>query len=477
MAGTGAATIEGHAPIIEIGTGNPEAVKYGALWERPEYRAVSPGESLAQLFLSQAHPAPGAEVIDFGCGTGRGGLMLAVLGGMKVAMVDFVRNCLDADIQEMLTTQAHALRFVKADLEQPLPIAAPYGFCCDVMEHIPEMRVGRVLDNILKAAQHVFFSISTTTDRCGTLIGQDLHLTVHDYHWWLQKFNQRDCVIHWSQEQEGVCFFYVSAWAQGADLVKAARLNVSDEQIRANVAANVAAGWQQVQPHETNDVEIMLIGGGPSLPDHLETIRQMRADGVKLITLNGSYNWALEQGLVPSGQIMVDARPFNARFTKPVIEECKYLIASQCDPSVFEGLPKERTYLWHTSEATIRDILEAHYKAWYPVPSCSTVLLTGMLLLRMLGFRRFHLFGCDSCLSAESQHHAYEQAENNGELAIPVTVSGGRVFYCSGWMIGQAQSFMDLVKFMRDEIEVEVYGDGLLKHILAAGAALSEKEE
>lgn len=472
MAETARGTLEGYAPVVEHGQGNPEAVKYGTLWAMPEYRAVSPGEHLAQLFLSHAHPSLGSEVIDFGCGTGRGGLMLAVLGSLKVTLVDFVRNCLDADIQEMLMTQAHALTFVKADLEQPLPMAAPYGVCFDVMEHIPEMRVGKVLDNILKAAQHVFFSISTTKDRCGALIDQDLHLTVHDYHWWLQKFNQRDCVIHWSNEEEGACYFYVSAWSDGSTIVQAARLNVSDEQINANVKANIEAGWQQVQPHETNEVEVMILGGGPSLPDHLETIRQMRADGVKLITLNASYNWALEQGLTPSAQIMVDARPFNARFTRPAIEGCKYLLASQCDPSVFEGLPKDRTYLWHTSEATIRDILEANYKAWWPVPSCSTVLLTGLLLLRMLGFRKFHLFGCDSCISADQQHHAYKQTENDGELAIPVTVTGGRVFWCSGWMVGQAQSMLDLVKFMGDEIELEIYGDGLLAHILKTGAEM-----
>ncbi len=61
----------------------------------PEYRVVAPGEHLAQQFLAQARPRKGASVIDFGCGTGRGALMLAVLGGLNVTMVDFARNCLD----------------------------------------------------------------------------------------------------------------------------------------------------------------------------------------------------------------------------------------------------------------------------------------------------------------------------------------------------------------------------------------------
>ena len=470
-------SFQGHAPAVALQPGNLEAIKYGRMWERPEYRLASPGEALAQVFLAQARPKPGAHVIDFGCGTGRGSLMLAVLGQLNVTMVDFVSNCLDPEIRQMLETQPQTLRFLKADLERPLPIAAEYGFCTDVMEHIPEEKVGLVLDNILKSAQHVFFSIATMQDSCGQLIGETLHLTVQPYAWWLQRFIERGCVIHWSQEMDAnTCLFYVTAWSDGHHIVEAARLNVTDEQIRANVQANCSAGWQQVQPHETNDMEVMMVGGGPSLVEYEETIKQMRAEGKKLITLNGSYNWALDHGLMPSAQIIVDARAFNARFTKPVIEECKYLISSQCDPSVLEGLPKDRTYLWHTSVATIEDILKAHYEAWWPVPSCSTVLLTGILLLRMLGFKRFHLFGCDSCLSEEKRHHAYSQPENDSELVVPVTVTGGRVFWCHPWMIGQAQSFIDMIKFLGEEIELEVYGDGLLAHILKTGAEMFVEE-
>lgn len=466
---------QGYAPIVITDSGNPEAIKYGKLWEHDSYRTVSPGEITAQIFLEQAKPKRGASIIDFGCGTGRGGLMLAVLGGMNVTLVDFVNNCLDSDIKDMLTTQSHMMKFVKADLEKHIPANAEYGYCSDAMEHIPPDKVDAVLNNILQSAQHVFFRIATTDDICGSLIGEELHLSKHPYSWWLEKFNQRDCIIHWSQDAEGYCLFYVTAWIDGQDIVDVGVLNTEENTVKKNVLYNIKQGWEQVTPHVTNDVEVMILGGGPSMAQFEDDIKAKRAEGIKLITLNGAYNWALEHGLTPSAQIMVDARPFNARFTKPVVDDCKYLISSQCDPSVFEGLPKDRTLIWHTSTEFIKDILNEQYETYWGVPGGSTVLLRAIPLLRMLGFKRFHLYGCDSCLSGTT-HHAYSQPENYEKLIIPVNV-GGKIFQCYSWMISQAQEFMSLIKYLGDEIELEVYGEGLLSHILLTGSGLSINKE
>ena len=73
------------------------------------------------------------------------------------------------------------------------------------------------------------------------------------------------------------------------------------------------------------------------------------------------------------------------------------------------------------------------------------------------------------------RHHAYAQPENDNALVIPVTV-GGRVFRCHAWMVSQAQEFMGLIGALGDEIELEVYGDGLLAHILKTGADMADLE-
>jgi hypothetical protein len=93
----------------------------------------------------------------------------------------------------------------------------------------------------------------------------------------------------------------------------------------------------------------------------------------------------------------------------------------------------------------------------------------------MLGFKRFHLFGCDSCIE-EDKHHAYEQVENDGQLVVPVTV-GGETFNCNPWMASQAQEFIDLITVLGNEVELEVYGGGLLHHILKTGASYADIKE
>jgi hypothetical protein len=265
-------------------------------------------------------------------------------------------------------------------------------------------------------------------------------------------------------------------WVAAEEFEMKGELNAGLDTVLTNVRHNTRLGFQQVQPYPTNNVEVMLVGGGPSLKSQIPQIRKLREQGVKLVCMNNAYQYCLDHDIKPSAYVMVDARPFNVRFVENTIPDCKYFIASQCDPSVFDALGRVRdqTYIWHTSAEEIQDALKEVYPKCYPVPGGSTVLLRAMPLFRMLGFKRFHIFGCDSCLE-DGAHHAYEQQENDDQLVIPVRV-GGKEFKCNPWMVSQAREFIELVGCMGDVMELEIYG-GLLRQILESGAQRAALEE
>lgn len=177
-----------------------ERDKYERMWAIDGYRELAPGELCAEEFLALAKPH-GATVIDFGCGTGRGALKIHEAGSPVIAM-DFSENCLDA--------AAKVLPFIRHDLTEPVGLWAPYGYCTDVMEHIPTADVERVLENVLAAADTVYFQIATVEDAFGQVIGETLHLTVRPHAWWKSLLASRARVI-WEAEEPYASRFLVQS--------------------------------------------------------------------------------------------------------------------------------------------------------------------------------------------------------------------------------------------------------------------------
>lgn len=458
----------GFAPSLK--TAPTEKSKYEQMWARREYRAVSPGEQVSFLFREVVRPVKGADAIDFGCGTGRGGHALAMFCKLNVTLVDFAGNCLDKDVKEAIEEFPDRLKFIEHDLTKPLDIKARYGYCTDVMEHIPPEQVDAVLENILTATRSCFFQIACADDVCGALIGEPLHLSVHDHRWWKEKLEAHGAFIRWSRDNKDNCLFYVSRFARPRDYLENMVINAGEDALLANTKANMALGLQEAKPCETQSgLEIMILAGGPSLNDFEGEIIERRTNGMPLVTVNGTYNWAIERGLKPSAQIIADGREFNKRFVVPHVEGCKYLLASVCHPEVIAAAPQDRVWLWHpNSSPEILEALRSFPGDRFPVHGGSTVMLRALPLMRMLGFQKFHIYGWDSCIRPDA-HHAYAQPENESENIVEIT-AGNRTFQCHPWMSAQAEEFITLTRMLGDECELEVYGDGLIAEIIKSNA-------
>jgi uncharacterized Rossmann fold enzyme len=189
--------------LLQAMYGEPPATeqqKYKLMWSDKRYRTTAPGEDIADTFIDIVKPT--GTVIDFGCGTGRGAKAISEKTDCQLVLIDFADNCRDKEVAY--------LPFIEWDLTKPCPASSDYGYCTDVMEHIPTKDVDAVISNITNAAQKVFFQISTVDDYFGNEVGYPLHLTVKPYSWWVEKFNSLGCEIIWSQEQDIASLFYVT---------------------------------------------------------------------------------------------------------------------------------------------------------------------------------------------------------------------------------------------------------------------------
>jgi hypothetical protein len=154
-----------------------EARKYRATWENPLYRAVSPGARHLSFALEWMRPEPYSSFTDWGCGTGAAATELHARD-FDVRLVDIAANAYTG-----------TLPFVEACL-WALPeslVPTDYGFCADVMEHIPTERVDDVFAGIAaRTFRACYFQIALFHDSYFTGHGP-LHLSVFPAEWWMDK--------------------------------------------------------------------------------------------------------------------------------------------------------------------------------------------------------------------------------------------------------------------------------------------------
>jgi len=158
-----------------------ERSKYKECWKYDKYRHHSPGEWALPVFKQIVRKK--STLIDLGCGTGRAGMALSELG-FDVTLLDFAPNCLDFAVRQK------ELPFIQSNLWSGWKGEWEYGYCCDVMEHIPPEMTDRVLKRIAKNCKRVFFTIHFGPDNFGKVVGHPLHVNIQGFTWWRDKLKE-----------------------------------------------------------------------------------------------------------------------------------------------------------------------------------------------------------------------------------------------------------------------------------------------
>ncbi len=155
-----------------------ERDKYAEIWSFPEYSKYSPGGENVQRFLDVLKPVPCALTIDIGCGRGNAGLGLQD-AGLTVTWLDIT----DAALEDKVPRE----RFIQRPMWEDWAKGKVwnYGFCCDVLEHIPTEYTMLCVERILSSCAVSWLQIANLPDTFGAKIGEPLHLTVRPFSWWL----------------------------------------------------------------------------------------------------------------------------------------------------------------------------------------------------------------------------------------------------------------------------------------------------
>ncbi len=198
-------------------TSDRERDKYRRIWAKPQYSEVSPGEMMVPLFAKVSRCQPGESVIDLGAGTGRASLKLRELHGLDVTMLDITWDGLEEQLKgegfmspEEPPLPNGDMKHITSSLwaDWPRGRTWDYGFCADVMEHMPLEYSMCVVARALSACRRVFFHISFRPDACGKLIGEPLHLTVMSFVWWRDHLSELGEVLE-ARDLLGQGMFYV----------------------------------------------------------------------------------------------------------------------------------------------------------------------------------------------------------------------------------------------------------------------------
>lgn len=194
---------------------------------------------------------------------------------------------------------------------------------------------------------------------------------------------------------------------------------VRHEDIVLNLMFARSLGLKMVEKVPEHDRKLAIVGGGPSVIEHLEEIREFAKTG-DVWGINGACRFLGEHG-IDSTFISVDCHEIVAQWATGPIK--KALLATRVHPSVIEALKGADTRLF-----------ELNNDSENGVHCCSSTASLGFDLATDLGYRSVVWYGCEGsyagsteegATNADDQTHAYYEPQSKRDERMVVLCGGG----------------------------------------------------
>ena len=380
--------------------------------------------------------------------------------------------------------------------------------CTDVLEHSETSNeaVGNVWTLFSHARAFVFASISCREAIKTLPDGRNAHTCIETPEFWRGSFAGMESStvqtglpqIHWKivcNDGEKEYVYANDGLEQTLTAAKQAlqvktKNCVPHEQIVQQVQLNQNLGLNWVEECKPHANQAVLVSAGPSWKAHIPEIKARFEGGDHIYCVKHSHDGLIAERIVPKGCFLLDPRDHVKDFVENPHPDIRYICASMCHPTTIRQLMEHdaRIYLYHALVGAGEDKI-ATKGMLVPGGSCSAT--RGMVVLRLMGYRKMALYGYDSCfydvdldqkadeagLLAEVTVKAFAQngftwegwdnlmasvqgAREQAKKFIKVETNG-KEFVTTAELVAASQDFETLSKQMPD-VTFEVHGDGMV---------------
>jgi uncharacterized Rossmann fold enzyme len=234
-------------------------------------------------------------------------------------------------------------------------------------------------------------------------------------------------------------------------------------ELRANIRSALARKLPELAPAPcAHDGTFVCVASGWSMPDYVNEIRAHQKAGRPIVSVKAAHDFLCENGIKPELWVNLDPRD-RTEHIKHANDYTVYMVASRCAPVTFDKLSGKRVLLWHSW--TDSDEQKAFPAGKLAIGGGTTSGMRAINIGYILGYRKFVLYGYDSCNRADGVKRF------TGEMTGPtldVYVGDGadrQKFVCNAAMAQQANEFQMIYSVMPD-ITVEAKGPGLIAAII-----------
>lgn len=243
------------------------------------------------------------------------------------------------------------------------------------------------------------------------------------------------------------------------------------DSIKANFFRDLPWVHELPEFYKVKSTKIALVGGGPSLKDHLEELK----DFDTIFACGSSHDFLVSNGLIPTYAGACDPDSIMGNYYQKPQINTKYLFATCCAPKLFEQMKDYKVIKWNCDSDEFRPEFKKLDPDFHAFGGGCTIGLRAISLAIVLGYKDIHFFGFDSCISSSDEHHAYEFTEEKEKtdqgqtyelrLAWDNGKPNPKTYKLVGYQLAQVEHFKQFYEAFGDTFIPTFHGEGLLPDV------------